>query len=78
MIAVTLNAVVDTKLSFAKITMNAQMIIAPPMMDVNIMILNVMIRMYVLLIPVVKKKVVNMFLSAAMITMLVHMILAIK
>jgi len=42
------------------------------------MILYVMIRAFVPLIPVVKKKVVNMYLFAAMIIMLVPMIHAIK
>jgi len=48
------------------------------MQDVSITILYVMIRAFVRLIPVVKKKVVNMYLSAVMITMLVPMIHAIE
>jgi len=48
------------------------------MQDVSISLLPVMIRTYVRLIPVVKKKVVNLYLSAAMITMLVLMMIAIR
>jgi len=48
------------------------------MQDVSITMLSVMIVAYVRLIPVVKKKVVNLYLSAVTIIMLVPMIHAIK